>query len=250
MTYANFSVERAFSPKAAAIRVPALPSRALMMGGLFLLAAVGIGSYTLTNPALRDSPAIEEPSANMPVISNARFPDAMPAIPAPQSFAVAVDKANRVLMVLEEKEDHYQVVRTFDISLGKIIGDKQKAGDQRTPSGYYHIVEIKDASQLPSYYGPRAFVTDYPNSFDIAHGRTGGGIWLHGSGLGRRTRDSRGCVVLDDDNVKTLDNWVRVNTPVAIFPDNFPLPVMAGKVEKRYFKPEFFYSGTNLANRS
>ncbi len=69
----------------------------------------------------------------------------------------------------------------------------------------------------------------------------GGGIWLHGSGQGKRTPDTHGCVVLDDDSVKSLEQWVRVNTPVAIFPDSFQLPVQGGRLDKKFLSMEFFY---------
>ncbi len=258
VAYSNFTVERAFTQRAEPRPLP-IPQPTLLMLGLALLVVAGIGTLSYTGkvswptisaigkanketaPAIVHRPAIP-PTAIPP--DNQREEASLPA-PTPQApeiqYALAVDKSRRMLMVLKDEGNFYQVIRKYDISLGSIIGTKEKAGDMRTPVGYYRIIEIKDGSTLPAYYGPRAFVTDYPNRFDQANGRTGGGIWLHGSGQGARTRNTHGCVVLDDDNVKKLDAWVGINTPVAIFPENFRLPMNDGKVDKRFFSPAFFY---------
>jgi len=152
-----------------------------------------------------------------------------------------VDKHNRRLFILKEGPEYFEVVQDYGISLGQMIGSKEKEGDLRTPEGYYRIVEVKDGDTLPSIYGPRAFVLNYPNSFDTALGRTGGGIWLHGSGQGQRTPDTRGCVELDDDKIIALSDWVGIDTAVAIFPENFSLPVVDGRIEKQYISTRFFY---------
>lgn len=262
VAYSNFVVEKAFSQNVAA-RPLAIPHPALALGAVLLVAAT-IGVLSLGGKAPRMAvPHGETPRSganraetNMPAIANTNLPDiqkreaSLPApIPSDFTYALAVDKSRKLLMVLKNDGEFYQIVRKYDISLGKIIGNKEREGDMRTPVGLYHIVEIKERKDLLPYYGPRAFVTDYPNRFDQANGRTGGGIWLHGSGQGARTADTHGCVVLDDDNVIKLANWVGINTPVAIFPDNFRLPIVSGRVEKRYFSPEFFYGEAGYINR-
>ncbi|MBI3793494.1 MAG: L,D-transpeptidase family protein [Nitrospinae bacterium] len=157
------------------------------------------------------------------------------------NYVLAVDKSRKMLFVLREIGDSYHVVRNYDISLGRKIGDKQTEGDLKTPSGLYQIIEIKSGRELPDIYGPKAFVTNYPNSFDVASGRGGGGIWLHGSKTGKRNPDSHGCVVLDNQNLLRLDEWVHKSTPIAIFPEDFSLPVKDGKVDKKYISVDFFY---------
>lgn len=235
----NLVVEQAF---VSGRQIPAFsPSPALAM--LVLLAIGGAGTAAWL--AGRDGvPAPAVATVSMPAISNSGYaPDrnkqAIP--PSRETYAVAVDKAAHQLLVLKEEGDFYRIIKKFDISLGRVVGAKEREGDLRTPVGFYRIVEIKDGGTLPSIYGPKVFVTDYPNTYDIAKGRTGGGIWVHGSGLGTRTADTRGCVELDDRNVQQLEKWVGVNTPVAIFPDTFRLPVSDGRVEKRYLTMEFFY---------
>ncbi|MBI5636470.1 MAG: L,D-transpeptidase family protein [Nitrospinae bacterium] len=242
VAYHNYVAERAFAPRRGSIAppFPFSPQLAAGAAALMLLTAGG-AAFIGRTPSVTAMPSIA-----MPVISNANFPEpkapAIPVpLPAPPDFAIAVDKANKLLLVLKDEGDHYTVIRQFDISLGRIVGTKEREGDMRTPVGFYRITEVKDGRLLPKIYGPRVFVTNYPNSFDVARGRTGGGIWLHGSGQGKRTPDTHGCVVLDDDNVKNLEQWVRVNTPVAIFPDSFHLPVQGGRLDKKFLSMEFFY---------
>ena len=243
VAYNNYVVERAFVHRGG-VAAPPLPFSPQLAAGFiaFMLVAAGGAALIGRLPAVTLAPSVA-----MPVISNANFPQPKapaippPPAPAPPDYAIAVDKANKLLLVLKDEGDYFTVIRQFDISLGRIVGTKEREGDMRTPVGYYRITEVKDGRLLPKMYGPRVFVTNYPNSFDVARGRTGGGIWLHGSGQGKRTTDTHGCVVLDDDSVKSLEQWVRVNTPVAIFPDSFRLPVQGGRLDKKFLSMEFFY---------
>lgn len=248
VAYHNYVVERAFVARGGFGASP-FPFSPQMAAGIIALLLLIVGGVTVVTRM----PAVASlPSVAMPVISNANFPEPKaPAVPVPPpmppDYAIAVDKSNKLLLVLKDEGDYYTVIRQFDISLGRIVGTKEREGDMRTPVGFYRITEVKDGKLLPKIYGPRVFVTNYPNSFDVARGRTGGGIWLHGSGQGKRTPDTHGCVVLDDESVKSLEKWVRVNTPVAIFPDSFQLPVQGGRLEKKFLSMEFFY-GDAAAN--
>ncbi|CAI6147276.1 MAG: hypothetical protein SPLUMA1_SPLUMAMAG1_01934 [uncultured Sulfurimonas sp.] len=56
--------------------------------------------------------------------------------------------------------------------------DKIREGDLRTPIGVYKLV--KKLSKVDSFYGPLAFATSYPNSYDKYLGKNGSGIWIHG----------------------------------------------------------------------
>ncbi len=244
VAYHNYVVERAFMPRGGSVAAP-FPFFPQLTAGIvvLMLFMAGGAMFIARMPSVASVPDI-----SMPVISNANFPaPKAPAIPVPPptdpEYAIAVDKSNKLLLVLKDDGDYYTVIKRFDISLGRIVGAKEREGDMRTPVGFYRITEVKDGKLLPKIYGPLVFVTNYPNSFDVAQGRTGGGIWLHGSGQGKRNPDTHGCVVLDDDNVKSLEKWVRVNTPVAIFPDSFKLPLQGGRLEKRFLSMEFFYGG-------
>lgn len=238
----NFSATRAFSSAWDAWQIAVKPMAAAV-AALFIFGAVAGAAYFNRGPVTAEFAVVN--SLPQPAIIPVPEPEPAVLIDAdramPRTYSIAVDKYNSRLYVLEERADYWEVVEDYEISLGQILGVKQREGDLRTPVGYYRIVEVKGDEELPAIYGPRAFVLNYPNSFDMALGRTGGGIWLHGSGLGERTPDTRGCVELNDDNIIALDRWIGIDTTVAIFPKDFPVPVVNGRIEKRLISTRFFY---------
>jgi murein L,D-transpeptidase YafK len=136
--------------------------------------------------------------------------------------ALLVDKrANRLYVfsrldsgeLVEEVTDYY-------ITSGKLNGDKSETGDLRTPEGVYFVTSWIDPNKLPSKYGVGAFPVNYPNELDKHNGKTGYGIWLHGTDKGyysRPPRDSEGCVVLTNIDLNTLKNDIKPGlTPVVI----------------------------------
>ncbi|MEE8431180.1 MAG: L,D-transpeptidase family protein [Candidatus Desulfatibia sp.] len=190
----------------------------------------------VTPPQITSIPEIPAPEDIVPEETAPPAPDIEPR------FAIAVEKSTQTLFILKDNGETYEVVEKFDVSLGKILGVKEIEGDLRTPEGFYKVVEIKMDEELPEIYGPRAFVLNYPNEYDVAMGRTGGGIWLHGSGQGEKTPDTRGCVELDDDNILALEYWLKIDTLVAIFNSDIKLPFANGKLDKKYLKNDFFYA--------
>ena len=238
----NFTATRAFSSEWADWQIAAKPMAAAA-AALLIFSAIAGAAYLNREPVTAELAAVT--SLPQPAIIPVPAPEPAVLIDVdramPRTYSIAVDKYNSRLYVLEERADYWEVVEDYEISLGQILGVKQHEGDLRTPVGYYRIVEVKDDEELPDIYGPRAFVLNYPNSFDTALGRTGGGIWLHGSGLGERTPDTRGCVELNDDNIIALDRWIGIDTTVAIFPKDFPVPVIDGRIDKRLISTRFFY---------
>ena len=136
--------------------------------------------------------------------------------------ALLVDKsANRLYVytrlasgeLVEEVNDYY-------ITTGKLVGDKVEKGDLRTPEGVYFVTSWISPSKLPDKYGVGAFPVNYPNELDKHNGKTGYGIWLHGTDKGsysRPPRDSEGCVVLTNIDLSSLKNEIKPGiTPVVI----------------------------------
>ena len=139
------------------------------------------------------------------------------------SHILLVEKSNQTLY-------HYRIgkkielVNSYFCSTGQAPGRKTLEGDLRTPVGVYFFTAIKEKIEglLPKY-GFRAFVTDYPNDFDRILGNNGYGIWLHGSDQDNRvqlTFDSEGCVVLDDEDLKTISPYISLKkSPIIIVQD-------------------------------
>ena len=44
---------------------------------------------------------------------------------------------------------------------------------------------------MPDKYGPYAAVLNYPNKKDLEAGKTGSGIWIHGTGTNQLTPDTQ-----------------------------------------------------------
>ena len=136
--------------------------------------------------------------------------------------ALLIDKsANRLYVykrlksgeLVEEANDYY-------ITTGKLVGDKVEKGDLRTPEGVYFVTSWISPNKLPDKYGVGAFPVNYPNELDKRNGKTGYGIWLHGTDKGsysRPPRDSEGCVVLTNIDLSSLKSEIKPGiTPVVI----------------------------------
>jgi len=69
-------------------------------------------------------------------------------------------------------------------------------------------------------YGEMAFAMNFPNSIDHLEGKNGGGIWLHGTDESfeeTSNNDTRGCVVVTNNDIKTLSSYIRIkSTPIVI----------------------------------
>ena len=179
---------------------------------------------------------------DMPDISE--LPSPRQSLPAPSGEAihtVVVDKSRRELFVLEETQDNYIIVARYPVSLGAERGDKATQGDNRTPEGLYRITEIKN-EKLPQKYGPRAYVLNYPNDLDRRQNKSGYGIWLHGSGMGDKTKPTEGCVQLNDFHIIALGEYVGEGSSVYIFPEGFELPIENGAIQKSIIQSKTLYA--------
>ena len=134
--------------------------------------------------------------------------------------ALVVDASRSRLYVYENRAGLPFRVADFYVTIGKSGAGKQKEGDNRTPIGIYTISRFKTPRELTDFYGSGAFTLSYPNEWDTRQGRNGHGIWIHGSPgntYSRSPRASEGCVVLANDDLTRLGQYVEVGkTPVVI----------------------------------
>ncbi|MDH3769142.1 MAG: L,D-transpeptidase family protein, partial [Gammaproteobacteria bacterium] len=137
-----------------------------------------------------------------------------------QKNALVVDLAESRLFVFENKDGRPSLLGDFYVSGGKNGAHKQRQGDRKTPVGVYFVVDRLPGEELPDKYGPVAFPVDYPNEWDVRHGRTGGGIWLHGVSSNTYSRpplDSDGCVALSNAELELVAPLLEEgSTPVLI----------------------------------
>jgi len=138
--------------------------------------------------------------------------------PLPQDVqdmvVLTVDKTKLRADLRTWPEDHARsnVLMSFRIAIGKNEGDKQFAGDNKTPEGIYFAQSVIDGATLPPKYGPKAIPINFPNPFDQLAGKTGHGIWLHGVDLETRISEAKvteGCVAFYNADIAALTKWLR-----------------------------------------
>ncbi|RST51702.1 murein L,D-transpeptidase family protein [Variovorax sp. DXTD-1] len=133
-------------------------------------------------------------------------------------YAIAVDASRSRLYLLENSDKGLKLVADYYVSIGKSGIDKAMEGDARTPLGVYYITSSLDPKSLRDFYGAGALPINYPNPYDVRRGKTGGGIWLHGTPsqqFARAPLASDGCVVMANPDLKQLLRKVQIGaTPV------------------------------------
>jgi murein L,D-transpeptidase YafK len=136
--------------------------------------------------------------------------------------AIAVDTSRARLYLFENNASGTRLIADYYISVGKLGIEKAVEGDLRTPLGVYFITNTLNPKTLKDFYGSGALPINYPNPYDVKRGKTGSGIWLHGtpsSQFARAPKATDGCVVLANPDLERILASVEVRTtPVVIAP--------------------------------
>ena len=155
----------------------------------------------------------EKPPANS-------IPSQFIALSERNKHAIAVDASRSRLYLFENSSNGVKLVADYYISVGKLGVEKSLEGDQRTPLGVYYITGSLRPTSLVDFYGVGALPINYPNPLDLRRGKTGSGIWLHGTPseqYSRAPKASDGCVVLANPDLNRILTSVRSRTtPVVI----------------------------------
>lgn len=114
----------------------------------------------------------------------------------------------------------------FPVACGKNLGQKQQAGDNRTPEGVFRVTSRENSSYWTYDFGHGPVKGAYgPLFFRL---RTPGftGVGIHGthdpaSVPGRATH---GCLRLRNDDLLTLAPYITIGTIVIILPEGERLP--------------------------
>jgi L,D-transpeptidase YnhG len=134
--------------------------------------------------------------------------------------AIAVDASRSRLYLFQNTATGLKLMGDYYISVGKLGIEKVVEGDQRTPLGVYFITSNLDPKSLKDFYGSGALPINYPNPYDARRGKTGSGIWLHGTPpnqFSRAPKATDGCVVLANPDLERIIRTVEVRTtPVVI----------------------------------
>ena len=135
-------------------------------------------------------------------------------------YCILANKATKTVFLLSmaQSDSAWKIAERFPAVMGGNEGQKQTAGDRRTPEGIYFIIGRKEKAELNPLYGPMAYVLNYPNEEDRKAGRTGQGIWIHGMPEDSSRMVTRGCIVMQNIWLVALERYLKlgVGTPVVI----------------------------------
>jgi L,D-transpeptidase YnhG len=142
------------------------------------------------------------------------------ALSSQSRHAIAIDASRSRLYLFENTAMGLKLITDYYVSVGKAGTSKQTEGDQKTPLGVYFITSSLNRAGLKDFYGAGALPINYPNPLDVKRGKTGSGIWLHGTPSDQFARSplaSDGCVVLSNPDLNRLISTVSIRTtPVVI----------------------------------
>lgn len=134
--------------------------------------------------------------------------------------AIAMDASRSRLYLFENTDKGLVLVADYYASVGKLGTEKLAEGDQRTPLGVYYITSRLDPATLKDFYGAGALPINYPNPLDQSRGKTGSGIWLHGTPpeqFSRAPQATDGCLALANPDLERILKTVEPRTtPVVI----------------------------------
>lgn len=168
-------------------------------------------------------------------------PSQLVALSPRNKHVIAVDASRARLYLFENHpQTGLKLVADFYISVGKSGVEKAAEGDLRTPLGVYFITSALNRRSLKDFYGAGALPINYPNPYDTIRGKTGSGIWLHGTPpdqFSRAPKASDGCVVMSNPDLERLMRTVEVrSTPVVIAPSLQWVPPAALKSKRASFE--------------
>ncbi|MBQ7220173.1 MAG: L,D-transpeptidase [Synergistaceae bacterium] len=113
-----------------------------------------------------------------------------------------------------------ELVKEYPIAVGRNPGDKQRTGDNRTPTGNFKIVSIENASKWTHDFrdGKGKIAGAYGPWFLRLDAKGWKGIGIHGThapdSIG--TRATEGCIRLNNSDIAELKQYAYRNMPVVI----------------------------------
>ncbi len=197
----------------------------LIRGDLFLMHTQQVAAFGAVKGADENLKNLrEEAMVRLKSLRERPDPDLVPRsilqLREDQKHVLVVDAKRSRLYVYENQGGQLKFATDYYISQGKLGINKLKAGDQKTPIGVYYITSRLPGARLPDFYGTGALPINYPNEWDKLNGRSGSGIWLHGTpsdSYSRPPLSSDGCVVLTNPDLNKLIASIEIGkTPIVI----------------------------------
>lgn len=144
---------------------------------------------------------------------------------------IVISKEDMMLRLIDYKG---REIQKYPIACGKNYGNKETKGDLKTPEGLFHVTEIEKASswvhdfgdgkgEIPGAYGPFFIRLEVPGQK---------GIGIHGThkpeSIG--TRDTEGCIRLNNEDLLKLVKQTHIGMTVLITPSYMDV-IKSGKVD-------------------
>ena len=171
------------------------------------------------------------------------IPSQFVSLSAQNKHAIAVDALKSRLYLFENTPMGLTLLGDYYISVGKSGTEKTAEGDLRTPLGVYFVTSNLNPKSLQDFYGSGALPINYPNQLDIKRGKTGSGIWLHGTPstqFSRAPLATDGCVVLANPDLERIISTVQIRTtPVLIAQSLNWVAPSATKADSKAFENAF-----------
>lgn len=147
--------------------------------------------------------------------SNIKVPLDNKDIVEASTFNILIDKSDYKLYLKKGSE----IIHTYNIAVGKNLGQKQRPGDLTTPTGSFVIDEIIDSSAWTHDFGDgQGEITGAYGPWFLSLATEWDGIGIHGthdpSSIG--TRASEGCIRLLNKDIVELEKEIDVGTKVVI----------------------------------
>lgn len=145
--------------------------------------------------------------------------------PEAEGVVIVVDKKQNKLHLAKNKPDGLDVFKTYDATLGQVLGDKNIEGDRKTPEGIYQFqFRSLPSTGLKPKFGSMALYVNYPNVVDRRGKKTGFDILIHGTNDPSRLEkkyDSLGCVVVSNEQIEDIWQYVRLKDTKLIVTKDF-----------------------------
>ncbi len=199
----------------------------LVKGDLLMARAQQFQAFGSPNPSAEDVAGYRDEARKrieryLDKEANQLIPEPIWQLDSSQPYIFVVDADKSRLFVYRNENGVPQYNADFYVTIGKNGSEKKYAGDKRTPLGVY-FTSPKLTQKLADMYGDAAYPLSYPNEWDKRQGKTGSGIWLHGTPhdtYSRAPQSSDGCVVLSNPDLNTLTPILQQgNVPVIVSKD-------------------------------
>ncbi len=188
-----------------------------------LEAPAAAGTAAAAGPTEMDHPPPDRP-INAATVSPATRRGTHPAnlfqLPPSVGGALVFDLNDNRMHIYEARDGGATPIGDYFVAVGKNGIEKSREGDEKTPVGIYFVSSYIPGASLPAIYGVGAFPITYPNAWDRRLGRTGSGIWIHGTDKDEESllpQSSRGCLTLRNADFLTMSQFAHIRrTPVIV----------------------------------